>query len=689
MPRFEVMIGNKGVKKYEAPNKAAAYKLAVKDNCKEGELNFMKMTEAVITKEILPIFKSFEFDKINKVAQTLMFFYDANKDPDIKEGGEEMIEEFGDDDRSLDDILNDFFVKNKTKAIAKFKKNLFTMLRSGVFYLRFLNDPQVLFCNKEEVVEGVVDLVGIVPPYNGGGAFMREGALDRLKKFNGSILPILSYDRKKIASDEEYKKKFLNIYYTFAAKANYTKTEEAEEVFLKIADPVEEEDETGEDDTRTQREKREDIEIAKENEAEDKGFDDTFRGIELYGKDYDIRLRDNALFQDDEDGEPMLVGYRDIKRITNKKTGKSKARNVIVERPSKEEYRAIRRLARQIFKEDIEEIDREREEFLASGRNLVEEEADREEVKDLKEEIAQLKKDLAERQEVVDDLTEKMETDMETDPDTAEFINEGKEILKDEVRIRKPDFTFEEVDDLPDDKKDAVYSLSQLIYLVGDISPNNDFLDGRMLIGTAFRQIVFPFCEIFLEEGTVPQREDLDRVKELQDRIRELEQQLLEQINSKPELEPEEPKSDFADVSKLLQEIADLTEAREKERGEIVKVQKLEIQVESLNRMIDNLVDERDDYAILNTELEKKLEERPETVKEEEETDEDLQDNFDALSGILNSLGVDVDEVLEAVKQEDDLFDFFEEPEYKNLVLKPISQELEFKGIDTDDEDED
>ena len=701
MPRFEVMIGSKGVKKYEAPNKAAAYKLAVKDNCKEGDVNFMKMTEAVITKEILPIFKSFDFEGYEYVALTLMLFYIANNDPDIKEGDYDMAVDIITDemvDKPLDDILNVFFVKNKTKAIAKFKKNMFTMLRSGVFYLRFLNDPQVLFCNKEEVVKGVVDLVS--NEYQGGGeAWVRDKSLepiDRLKQKNGSILPILSYDRKKIASDEEYKKKFLNLYYTFAYQAKYTKSKEAEEVYLTITDPVEEEAVEGQDqdDTRTQKEKREQIRIDKEELARMRGYEPTVKNTTVLGKDFWVRLVDNVLYQEDEDGQYENFGIRLEKTFKDKNFPKrKKTLKVWIREPTDEERKEARRQAQEQYKKEIEEENKEIDEFLESGRNIFEEE--------YKEDEEQQKQDDRTLEAKIRELEERIyeyanqDTDRETDLNSEKFTEEGKEILKDEIETRGFTFTLEDVEELPNDQQLAIYDLSQLLYIASDLSIDGDFAGGRILIGTAFRNIVLPIAEqfIILQGEATNDEERMEKIRRLEERIKELETQLLEQINSKPVEVAEEPKSDFADVSKLLQEIADLTEAREKERGEIVKVQKLEVQVESLNRMIDNLVEERDEYAVSVVELEEALkgaEESPsKEVEDDEETDEDLQDNFDALESILKSLGVDVDDLLEAIKEEDDIFEFYETPAYANLVLRPIAEELDSKEFDREDDEDD
>ena len=246
------------------------------------------------------------------------------------------------------------------------------------------------------------------------------------------------------------------------------------------------------------------------------------------------------------------------------------------------------------------------------------------------------------------------------------------------------------MEELPDDQQLAIYDLSQLLYILEDLSIDGDFSGGRILIGTAFRNIVLPIAEqfIILQGEATNDEERMEKIRRLEERIKELETQLLEQINSKPVEVAEEPKSDFADVSKLLQEIADLTEAREKERGEIVKVQKLEVQVESLNRMIDNLVEERDEYAVSVVELEEALKGAKESPSKEVEEEEEVNtDNFDALESILKSLGVDVDELLEAIKEEDDIFDFYETPAYTRLVLRPVDEEIESKEFDREDDD--
>ena len=151
------------------------------------------------------------------VAEPLAFFYIANEDPDITDvpvsdmlypdEGKEFFDETA---LTLDEFLDKFFVKNKTKKIKEFKKNMFTMLRGAFFYLRFLNDPQVLFCNMKEVIEATVDMCRASGDYNaeqdeeaGGEIWVNQdpNSLEVLKKKNGKLLPIPTYDRKKIAAD--------------------------------------------------------------------------------------------------------------------------------------------------------------------------------------------------------------------------------------------------------------------------------------------------------------------------------------------------------------------------------------------------------------------------------------------------------------------------------------------------------
>ena len=190
--------------------------------------------------------------------------------------------------------------------------------------------------------------------------------------------------------------------------------------------------------------------------------------------------------------------------------------------------------------------------------------------------------------------------------------------------------------------------------------------------------------------------EKFEKVNNLEDRVFELETELVEAINeAAEEVEvPEEPKSDFADVSKLLQEIADLTEAREKERGEIAKVKKLEIQIQKLNRMLDNAIDEREEFALTARELEVQLEEARETQGPTEAEAGDLEEDYDILESILGSIDVNVRKLLAAVKNYDDLDDFFESREYINIVLNPALGEIQTKeGVgedeETTDEDDD
>ena len=369
----------------------------------------------------------------------------------------------------------------------------------------------------------------------------------------------------------------------------------------------------------------------------------------MEGKDYEVDKTNAKVYREDEDGELEFVGFRKLREVSVKdKKGKTKTKEEFYIAPPEGGW------AKPIILAETEDTE-------AKAK-----------IKELEERI---------------DEYANQDTDRNTDLNSEEFSEEGKEVLKDEIEIRGFTFTLEDVEELPDDQQLAIYDLSQLLYILEDLSIDGDFSGGRILIGTAFRNIVLPIAEqfIILQGEATNDEERMEKIRRLEERIKELETQLLEQINSKPVEVAEEPKSDFADVSKLLQEIADLTEAREKERGEIVKVQKLEVQVESLNRMIDNLVEERDEYAVSVVELEDKLLEKP--SKEVEEEEEVNTDNFDALESILKSLGVDVDELLEAIKEEDDIFDFYETPAYTRLVLRPVDEEIESKEFDREDDD--
>jgi len=114
--------------------------------------------------------------------------------------------------------------------------------------------------------------------------------------------------------------------------------------------------------------------------------------------------------------------------------------------------------------------------------------------------------------------------------------------------------------------------------------------------------------------------------------------------------------------------------------------------------MLDNAIEEREEFATTAFELEEKLREQTALVKideerekEEDDEDEDLEEDYDILKMILVSLDVDIDELLEAVKEEEDFFDFFESPGYARIVLRPVLMEIEdkdFKREDTDDEDD-
>ena len=314
MPRFKVMIGNQGVEKFTADTKAAAYKQAVKKHCKDGEVSFMKMTESVITKQVLPLFKkALEEDKLGEVASTLAGFFLYSDDPDIVEGDKaDLQDNFASGDFSIDEAAEKIFKKNKKKNVAKFKKNLLTLCRSGVFYLRFLNEPQVLFCNPEEVVDGIHDLFGFQTTFWSYGK-----GLDKLKEANGSLIPILTYDRKKIAADPEYKEKFLNIMLPAAYTSNFTKEKEAEELADKFRPTKEEEEEEEED-----------------SDDPSTPLENSITWV-FKGKDYEVDPKNAKVYKENEDGFYELVGLRKLREVsyTDKKGKKKTKKELYIYRP--------------------------------------------------------------------------------------------------------------------------------------------------------------------------------------------------------------------------------------------------------------------------------------------------------------------------------------------------------------------
>ena len=627
--KIPVMIGSKGVEIFNAETKAGAYKKAVKKHCKEGDVSFMKMTEGVITKEVLPKLKSFEFTEEYKkeallVAKTLAFFYIANKDPDITDvpvsdmlypdEGKEFFDETA---LTLDEFLDNFFVKNKTKKIKEFKKNMFTMLRSAVFYLRFLNEPQVLFCNMEEVIEATVEMCRASDVGDAGGDIwvnQDPRSLQLLKKKNGKLLPIPTYDRKKIAADPEYKEKFLNVFETMAYEI-FTKTEEAKKRYDEFekanSEGLSKEEEEPKPKPKPAPKERDpskrltkaEKEYLKDNPKvvfmgteKDTGSDEISTiSYEFKGKDYELEEDTGALYREDEDGEWEFVGYRRVKEIEIVKLGKKKIKKeVYIVRKEKALEEQEKGLVHPFLNQEALDLRREL--------------TDEEKIEKLEEQVLELQE---KNRLYFDELSE------EQDKSSEQFQRAGE-----------------------------------------------------------------------LEE----------RLNEVEDRKRKLEKELREAITATPVEVPTEPTSEFADVSKLLKEIADLTEAREKEKGEIVKVKSLEIQIEKLERMLDNAIEEREEFATTAFELEEKLREQTALVKideerekEEDDEDEDLEEDYDILKMILVSLDVDIDELLEAVKEEEDFFDFFESPGYARIVLRPVLMEIEdkdFKREDTDDEDD-
>ena len=338
MPQFEVMIGNSGVETFTADSKAGAYKQAVKKHCDKGEVPFMKMTEGVITKEVLPLFKkSIEDDdeELNQTASTLAMYFLNSGDPDVVDvdDDEKMDLADGFDDGSIatfDEAAERLFKKNKAKGVAKFKKNLLTLCRSAVFYLRFLNEPQVLYCNKEDVFQSVHDLFGFQSTN-----WDSSSSLKKLKEANGKLIPFLTYDRKKIAADPEYKEKFLNIMLPTAYHSNFSKSAEAKEYYDKFSyrSTKKKEDEDEEEEPKpapkpAQKARRQgkaldeaEKEYLKEFNAKPVLFMGTEKhkggkiqavSWEFKGKDYELNEETGAVYREDEDGEYELVGFKRI-----------------------------------------------------------------------------------------------------------------------------------------------------------------------------------------------------------------------------------------------------------------------------------------------------------------------------------------------------------------------------------------
>ena len=626
MPRFEVMIGNQGVENFEAPNKAAAYKKAVQKHCKEGDVNFMKMTEAVITKQILPTFKSFEFDLVGEVAATLVYLYIGAKDKDIQgreynepdgsfnDAGEDMIDKFLSKFTTLDAALEGFFPqKNPTKQITRFKKNLFTMLRSAVFYLRFLNEPQVLFCTKEEVVEGVVQMLvaedgGGAMEEGGGSIWALQSNTERLKEINNSILPILTYDRKKIAADEVYKEKFLNFYQPMAYQAGFTKSEEAKKRYDTI------EKSRGKELPKAEGKERQAEEPKRQGErlSQERLADEIYSELATY-TDSELRRIGDLAFQ-----------Y--LNEVHNSDL-----------------------LSESIF-DYLKIPEEDREEFQAEGRYP-------------SGTVGTDESPLYEYNKFLEDRI-------------LRYAGETA-VLGGIVSEKADQIEFKDPEDVEVEFLEHLIHLNQISFTLARLYQDKEF-DEKQL--TQLKKL---------------NSEKFEKVNNLEDRVFELETELVEAINeAAEEVEvQEEPKSDFADVSKLLQEIADLTEAREKERGEIAKVKKLEIQIQKLNRMLDNAIDEREEFALTARELEVQLEEtRERTTSSPTEAEAgDLEEDYDILESILSSIDVNVRKLLSAVKNYDDLDDFFESRQYLNIVLNPALGEIQTKeGVGEDEEtDED
>lgn len=647
-PEFEVMIGNSGVETFEADTKAGAYKKAVEKHCDKGEVPFMKMTEAVITKQVLPLFKeAIEDDKdgtMGEIATTLALFFLNSGDADIVDATEDERDDLannfsGAGSLSIEEAAEKLFKKNKAKGVAKFKKNLLTLCRSGVFYLRFLNEPQVLFCNKEEVFDGVYDLFGTQTT-----SWVFSASVEELKEANGKLIPFLTYDRKKIAADPEYKEKFLNIMLPTAYSSRFSRTEEAKEYWEKFF-KKKEETEDEEEETR-ERDPSSDVYIERLDKATE---ENKLSGIGNYAS----QLIHGSIGYDDKSSDAFAQrntgGYDEVYLL-------------------EDNYGAAGERADKLWNENLGavsvltgfmDVDTEDEdtEITEGSAKAIQTAGDLGYIlQDAFEKIANLEEELLGR-----------DTDKETDVDNSDFQEQGKESYDFYYDAIKPSFP-KDLDFLDDKEKTAVYNLAQFQSILKDTSDQEAFV----LSNQIFAEGIFPLVEELyrLETESKTSRQELggrfDRIKELEDRVIELESELVLG-------EEEEEKSEFTDASNLLRQIAELTEAREKDRKEIRKVAALE-------RQLDDVRDEADDFARNALELEEKVKElEAQKAAVEEDDDEekiDRSDDFDALFTLLEQLGVDVDEVIEEVKDADGIFEFLQSEKYTEMVIEPIERGL-------------
>ena len=234
------------IKEISAKNPLAAYKNAVKSFCppEDGGSNIVKK-EAEISKNVLPqLYKTFSLDAeysnfrgnalsfvmsqtpelANAVFPEFSFIVDGEFSTDSGLPSDSIVsalsalkttgDDFETDDgvefmRKLKKAIIDAIGSKKYTALVKSTQ---TLIKSAVFYFRFVNQPQLLICNDDDYAAIIGNFIG---DYNENDGLFRT-------TIPYGLLPVPAYSRSVFKAQPDKEARFLEVFGVGALKLGYT-----------------------------------------------------------------------------------------------------------------------------------------------------------------------------------------------------------------------------------------------------------------------------------------------------------------------------------------------------------------------------------------------------------------------------------------------------------------------------------
>ena len=257
--------GEPEIRQVSAKNPLQAYKSAVKSFCppETGGSNILKK-EKDLTKDVLPmLYKAFTFKaKPEEFHGNALAFvmsqtpelatltlrkykdgsYFKNFDIDETEMGSEVIwRMLSNITGTIDNRLSgnteeerEIFMRDLEKSILSdigekrltaLVKSTQSLIKSIVFYFRFINQPQLLVCDDDDYVSVVSNFIGALP----SGTIVNEGGRVRIPKVgmfrtveSYGLLPVPVYSRSVFKAQPDKEERFLRVFGISALKMGYT-----------------------------------------------------------------------------------------------------------------------------------------------------------------------------------------------------------------------------------------------------------------------------------------------------------------------------------------------------------------------------------------------------------------------------------------------------------------------------------